>query len=141
VAGWRAAVDGVTGESASIRALDVDVRDATGAGDVFGAGFVAATLAGWPLADRLRFANRGAAPSDQRFGGALSAPGWAGLARWWPSVYLDVQVLPARGGIRGSRGHHRSGRNQRQAHLPRSRSASWPGKHDRDRNVDNFFPA
>lgn len=90
------AVDGVTGESASIRALDVDVLDATGAGDVFGAGFVAATLAGWPLADRLRFANLGAALSVQRFGGALSAPGWAGLARWWRAIRDD----PAAAGLR-----------------------------------------
>jgi hypothetical protein len=66
--------------------LDVDVLDATGAGDVFGAGFVAATLAGWPLASRLRFANLGAALSVQQFGGALGAPGWAGIARWWRAL-------------------------------------------------------
>ncbi len=70
--------------------------DATGAGDVFGAGFVAATLAGWPLADRLRFANLGAALSVQQFGGALGAPGWAGIARWWRAIRDD----PAASGLR-----------------------------------------
>ena len=80
------AVDATTGESASIAGLGVEAFDTTGAGDVFGAGFVAATLAGWPLADRLRFANLGAALSVQQFGGALAAPGWAGVARWWRGV-------------------------------------------------------
>jgi sugar/nucleoside kinase (ribokinase family) len=83
------AEDAVTGESVSVAGLDVDVLDATGAGDVFGAGFVAATLAGWPLADRLRFANLGAALSVQQFGGALGAPGWAGIARWWRAIRDD----------------------------------------------------
>lgn len=77
------AADATTGESAAVPGLDVEVLDATGAGDVFGAGFVAATLAGWPLADRLRFANLGAALSVGQFGGALAAPGWAGIAHWW----------------------------------------------------------
>jgi sugar/nucleoside kinase (ribokinase family) len=89
-AGGVLAADAVTGESASVRGLDVAVLDATGAGDVFGAGFVAATLAGWPLADRLRFANLGAALSVQQFGGALGAPGWAGIARWWRTVRDDL---------------------------------------------------
>ncbi|HTR90710.1 MAG TPA: PfkB family carbohydrate kinase [Trebonia sp.] len=90
------AADAVTGESASVAGLNVDVLDATGAGDVFGAGFVAATLAGWPLADRLRFANLGAALSVQQFSGALGAPGWAGIARWWRAIRSD----PAASGLR-----------------------------------------
>jgi len=80
------AVDATTGESAAVPGLKAEVLDATGAGDVFGAGFVAATLAGWPLVDRLRFANLGAALAVQQFGGALAAPGWAGVARWWRDV-------------------------------------------------------
>ncbi|HET9169994.1 MAG TPA: carbohydrate kinase family protein [Actinospica sp.] len=80
------AVDATTGETADVPGLKAEVLDATGAGDVFGAGFVAATLAGWPLADRLRFANLGAALSVQQFGGALAAPGWAGVARWWRAI-------------------------------------------------------
>lgn len=90
------ATDAVTGESATVPGLTVDVLDATGAGDVFGAGFVAATLAGWPLAQRLRFANLGAALSVQQFGGALGAPGWAGIAHWWRAIRDD----PAASGLR-----------------------------------------
>jgi len=96
------ATDSMTGESAAVPGLDVDVFDATGAGDVFGAGFVAATLAGWPLADWLRFANLNVALSVQQFGGALGAPGWDGIAPWWRTsredrrdyAFLD-EVIPA----------------------------------------------
>jgi sugar/nucleoside kinase (ribokinase family) len=94
------AVDGTTGETADIPALPVNVLDATGAGDVFGAGFVAATLTGWPLADRLRFAGLTAGLSVQHFGGALAAPGWHEIAEWHARnrrpdyAFLD-DVLPA----------------------------------------------
>jgi hypothetical protein len=50
-----------------------------------GASLVAATLAGWPLAERLRFANLAAALSVQRIGGA-AAPGWPGIAHWWRGI-------------------------------------------------------
>ena len=46
-------------------------------------GFVVASLAGWPLADRLAFAGLTAALSVQEFGGSLSAPGWPEIAAWW----------------------------------------------------------
>lgn len=77
------AVDATTGETAAVAGLDVAVVDPTGAGDVFGASLVAATLAGWPLAERLRFANLAAALSARRLGGAPAAPGWPDIARWW----------------------------------------------------------
>lgn len=80
------AADATTGESAAVPGLKAEVLDATGAGDVFGAGFLAATLAGWPLVDRLRFANLGASLSVQQFGGALAAPGWTEVASWWRHV-------------------------------------------------------
>jgi sugar/nucleoside kinase (ribokinase family) len=80
------AVDATTGESASVPGLGVDVLDPTGAGDIFGASLVAGTLAGWPLAQRLRFANLAAALSVQRIGGAAAAPGWDGIVRWWRAV-------------------------------------------------------
>lgn len=80
------AVDQTTGEYADVPALDIDVVDATGAGDVFGASFLAATLAGWPLEERLRFAVLAAGLSVQRHGGALAAPGWYGVDRWWRSL-------------------------------------------------------
>lgn len=80
------AVDGGSGEAAEVPAIGVEVLDPTGAGDVFMAGFVTGTLAGWPLADRLAFAGLTAALSVQEFGGSLSAPGWTEVAAWWQYV-------------------------------------------------------
>ncbi|GHH87711.1 carbohydrate kinase family protein [Streptomyces capitiformicae] len=77
------AVDQTTGEYAEVPALDVDVLDATGAGDVFGASFVAASLGGWPLVERLRFAVLAAGLSVGHHGGGLAAPGWYGVHQWW----------------------------------------------------------
>jgi sugar/nucleoside kinase (ribokinase family) len=76
------AIDNTTGESASVPGLPVDALDPTGAGDVFGAAFIVATLAGRSLVERLRFANLAAALSVRRIGGAMAAPGWADLAGW-----------------------------------------------------------
>lgn len=91
------AVDQTTGEYAEVPALDVDVLDATGAGDVFGASFVAASLGGWPLAERLRFAVLAAGLSVQHPGGALAAPGWYGVDRWWRSSPADPDLRRAYG--------------------------------------------
>ncbi|GGM60045.1 carbohydrate kinase [Longimycelium tulufanense] len=77
------ALDSRTGEEVDVPGLNVNALDPTGAGDVFGAGFVLGTLAGWPLADRVHFANLCAALSVQHFGGSLSAPGWCDIAAWW----------------------------------------------------------
>ncbi|OSZ62331.1 sugar kinase [Streptomyces pharetrae CZA14] len=86
------AVDRRTGETAEVPAIEVEALDPTGAGDVFVAGFVAGTLAGWRLADRLAFAGLTAALSVQEFGGSLSAPGWSEIATWWRKVRsLDGQ--------------------------------------------------
>ncbi|MEU5535854.1 PfkB family carbohydrate kinase [Streptomyces sp. NPDC020362] len=84
------AVDRRTGETAEVPAIAVEALDPTGAGDVFVAGFVTGTLAGWPLADRLAFAGLTAALSVQEFGGSLSAPGWSEIGAWW----RRVQSLP-----------------------------------------------
>ncbi len=90
------AVDGRTGESAEVPAIAVEALDPTGAGDVFVAGFITGTLAGWPLADRLAFAGLTAALSVQEFGGSLSAPGWVEIAAWWQHVRaFDDQSLVA----------------------------------------------
>ncbi|MEC3978994.1 carbohydrate kinase family protein [Amycolatopsis sp. H20-H5] len=80
------AVDSATGETAEVHGLNVAALDPTGAGDVFGAGFVVGTLAGWPLSDRVHFANVCAALSVQHFGGSQSAPGWSDIAAWWSLV-------------------------------------------------------
>jgi sugar/nucleoside kinase (ribokinase family) len=77
------AVDSASGETAEVPALTVEALDPTGAGDVFVAGFVTGSLAGWPLADRLAFASLTAALSVKEFGGSLSAPGWIEIASWW----------------------------------------------------------
>jgi sugar/nucleoside kinase (ribokinase family) len=77
------AVDQLTGESAQVEGLVVEMIDVTGAGDVFGAAFIVGTLARWSLDQRLRFANLCAALSVQHNGGSLSAPGWADIAAWW----------------------------------------------------------
>lgn len=83
------AVDGRTGETAEVPAIAVEALDPTGAGDVFMAGFITGTLAGWPLADRLAFGGLTAALSVQEFGGSLSAPGWAEVAAWWSYAQSD----------------------------------------------------
>ncbi|WP_236245183.1 PfkB family carbohydrate kinase [Streptomyces sp. CC210A] len=89
------AVDSATGETAEVPAIAVTALDPTGAGDVFVAGFLTGTLAGWPLADRLAFAGLTAALSVQEFGGSLSAPGWVEVAAWWQYVQSCSDQDPA----------------------------------------------
>jgi bifunctional ADP-heptose synthase (sugar kinase/adenylyltransferase) len=76
------AIDSVTGEQEWVPSLPVNALDPTGAGDVFGAGFVLGTLRGWPLRQRLAFANLCAALSVQYVGGSLAAPGWGDIVDW-----------------------------------------------------------
>ncbi|MCK2215971.1 carbohydrate kinase family protein [Actinomadura sp. ATCC 31491] len=80
------AIDSSTGEESFVPAPRVTALDPTGAGDVFGAGFVLGTLCNWPLADRLAFAEVCAALAVQQFGGSLAAPGWGDIADWWHEV-------------------------------------------------------
>ncbi|MGH8866983.1 MAG: PfkB family carbohydrate kinase [Actinomycetes bacterium] len=77
------AVDARTGEYVAEPGLAVRALDPTGAGDVFAASFVLGTLAGWPLAPRLRFANLAAGLSVGHYGGSLGAPCWHVVAEWW----------------------------------------------------------
>ena len=77
------AVDSETGEEEWVPSLPVSAYDPTGAGDCFGAAFIVGCLAGWPLGDRLRFANLCAALAVQEVGGSLAAPGWGDIADWW----------------------------------------------------------
>ncbi|MBB1251999.1 carbohydrate kinase family protein [Streptomyces alkaliterrae] len=81
------AADGRTGEFAEVPGVLVEALDPTGAGDVFTAGFLMATLADWPLAERLAFASLTSALSVQEFGGSLSAPGWAEIGHWCRQVH------------------------------------------------------
>jgi sugar/nucleoside kinase (ribokinase family) len=84
------AIDGMTGEESQAPALQVRALDPTGAGDVFGAAMVVGTLAGWPLADRLSFANLCAALALQQYGGSLAAPGWGDVVDWWHGLQADT---------------------------------------------------
>lgn len=56
-------------------AFRVKVADATGAGDVFRAGFIYGLLQGWGVSEILRFANATAAVSCTRLGAIPSVPG------------------------------------------------------------------
>ncbi|PZG03234.1 PfkB family carbohydrate kinase [Nonomuraea aridisoli] len=92
------AIDSTTGEEAFVPAPRVTALDPTGAGDVFGAGFVLGTLCEWPLDDRLAFAGVCAALAVQQFGGSLAAPGWGDIADWWH----EVRASAGHGGAYGS---------------------------------------
>jgi sugar/nucleoside kinase (ribokinase family) len=72
-----------SGATVRAPAVPVDALDPTGAGDIFVAGLMYATIAGWPLEHALRLANLTAALSVRHFGGALAAPGWGDIAAWW----------------------------------------------------------
>ena len=75
-------IDSITGEHEWVPSLPVNAHDPTGAGDVFAAAFVLASLREWPLRQRLQFANLCAALSVQYVGGSLAAPGWGDIIDW-----------------------------------------------------------
>ncbi|RKS73419.1 sugar/nucleoside kinase (ribokinase family) [Actinomadura pelletieri DSM 43383] len=87
------AIDARTGEVAETGALPVEALDATGAGDVFGAGFLFGTLAGMPLAERLRFANLCAGLSVRHRSGSLGAPCWGEIAAFGESGEIPEDEL------------------------------------------------
>ncbi|WP_165968970.1 carbohydrate kinase family protein [Actinomadura sp. KC06] len=87
------AVDSAAGERAEVPALPVEALDPTGAGDVFAAGFVFATLAGLPLAERLRFANLCAGLSVRHHSGSLGSPCWGEIAAFGESGEVPDAVL------------------------------------------------
>ena len=79
-------MDALTGEDEWVPSLPVNAVDATGAGDVFAAAFIAGTLREWPLRTRMAFANLCAALSVQQVGGSLAAPGWGDVSDWIAGV-------------------------------------------------------
>ncbi|QKG19379.1 carbohydrate kinase family protein [Actinomadura verrucosospora] len=87
------AIDSRTGEVAETAALPVQALDATGAGDVFGAGFLFGTLAGLPLGERLKFANLCAGLSVRHRSGSLGAPCWGEIAAFGESGEVPEEVL------------------------------------------------
>lgn len=86
--------DSRTGDRATAAALPVAALDPTGAGDVFNAAVIFGTLAGWPLAQRLRFANLCAGLSVRHHSGSLGAPGWAEIAGWAQNHDEYAFILP-----------------------------------------------
>ena len=80
------AIDPVTRAGLRVPALPVEARDTTGAGDVFDAGFIYSSLAGWPLDQSMRFANLCAAESVKHEGGSLAAPCWRDLGAFWDKL-------------------------------------------------------
>ena len=87
------AIDTTTGEREEAAGLPVPALDTTGAGDVFAAGFVFGTLAAWPLAERLRFANLCAGLSVRHYSGSLGAPCWGDIAAFGESAEVPESVL------------------------------------------------
>ncbi len=79
-------IDSTSGEEEWVPSLPVNSVDATGAGDVFAAAFVAGSVRGWPLRTRMAFANLCAALSVQQVGGSLAAPGWGDVSDWLTKV-------------------------------------------------------
>jgi sugar/nucleoside kinase (ribokinase family) len=84
--GGAYAADDLTGETVWVPGLQVPAVDPTGAGDVFLAALIAGTLRGWPLLQRIRFANLAAALSVRDLSGALASPGWADVCDWWTDL-------------------------------------------------------
>jgi sugar/nucleoside kinase (ribokinase family) len=76
------AANAATGEWVDLPAVEVDVVDPTGAGDVFVAGLMTATVQDWDLTTRVRFAGLLASLSVRALGGAASAPRRADVLRF-----------------------------------------------------------
>jgi sugar/nucleoside kinase (ribokinase family) len=91
------AADSMTGQRASAAAIGVEVLDPTGAGGVFDAGLIYATLAGWPLEQQIKFGNLVAGLSVRHHSGSLGAPGWGEIAAWLRSPGVPAQVRAAYG--------------------------------------------
>jgi hypothetical protein len=60
---------------------------------VFAAGFAFGTLAEWPLAERLKFANLCAGLSVRHYSGSLGAPCWGDIAAFGESTEVPEEVL------------------------------------------------
>ncbi|MFC5179799.1 carbohydrate kinase family protein [Actinomadura harenae] len=91
--GPKGAIAASGGERAAATALPVRALDPTGAGDVFAAGFVFATLKEWPLEQRLDFANLVAGLSVRHRSGSLGAPCWGEIAAFGESGEVPAADL------------------------------------------------
>ena len=71
-----------SGDETRCPAFDVDVKDTTGAGDCFAAGFLVARHRGADLAQAARFANAVAALSVQKLGAVTGVLSFAKTEAW-----------------------------------------------------------
>ncbi len=71
------------GRLLAVPAIDVEVLDATGAGDSFNAGFLHAWLRRMPLADCLRAGVICGGLSTRALGGTASQPSWSEVQQYW----------------------------------------------------------
>lgn len=74
-----------------VPAFTVHAIDTTGAGDVFRAGYVYGVLAGWPIADVLRYANAAAAVSCTRLGAISATPTRAEVEQMLAGEFVDAR--------------------------------------------------
>jgi 2-dehydro-3-deoxygluconokinase len=86
------------GRRVRVPAIPVEVAEATGAGDAFAAGFIAATLRGLPLLDRLRLGTLTAAGALRVHGDLGAVPEPADVARFLAAAESDTATAPAQAG-------------------------------------------
>ncbi len=72
--GSRGSVTFVNDETISCAAFPVEIKDTTGAGDVFHGGYLYGLLQKWPLKDTIRFASAVAAMKCRKLGGRAGIP-------------------------------------------------------------------
>ncbi|MGA4670843.1 carbohydrate kinase family protein [Propionibacteriaceae bacterium Y1923] len=104
------ALDSSNGEVVHAPALPVTVIDASGAGDVFSAGWAAGLLTTWPLVQRLRFATALASLTVARPGGAITSPTLGELWQWVANLPADHELAGQYGFVAEIATHHQWGR-------------------------------
>ncbi|MGA4508191.1 carbohydrate kinase family protein [Propionibacteriaceae bacterium G1746] len=100
------ALDLVSGDPVRVPGLPVTLMDASGAGDVFNAGWAAGLLTDWPLAQRLKLAVAMASLTVAKPGGATTAPTLGQLWRWLASLSSDDPLADEYAFIADINTHH-----------------------------------
>jgi len=72
--GDRGSVTCIDDETVAIPAFEINVRDTTGAGDVFHGGYIYGLLQGWKIVDTIIFASAMAAMKCEKIGGRTGIP-------------------------------------------------------------------
>jgi len=101
VVGLTLAADGAVvchrSRTVHVPGFKVDVRDTTGAGDVFHGAFLAGMLWGWPLQEILRLSNAVAALKCRTLGGRAGIPSLAETRAFVQATGPDLPPIPTRG--------------------------------------------